>query len=252
MKKTRKPWHEQDEFWSTFAASIFDEERKALAPVEVEQILRLLAIEPSQHVCDLCCGVGRHAVELAKRGFAVTAVDRTRRYLHAARSHARDAGVKIEFVHEDMRQFSRLGAFDAVLNLFTSFGYFKTPGEDRQVIENIHRSLKPGGKLLIDVIGKEILARIFRARDWRPVGNAMMLEERRVINDWGGIESRWVMVKDGRQQEWLFSHRIYAATELRGLVESCGFQDVAVYGSLSGTPYDEKAERLVVAGRTRP
>ena len=143
MKKAKKPWHEQDEFWTAFATSLFDEERKALAPVEVERIVRLLEIEPGAKVCDLCCGVGRHSLELARQGFAVTAVDRTRPYLRAAREQARNMEVKLECIHEDMRRFCRPEVFDVVLNLFTSFGYFDSPDDDRRVAENIYRSLKP-------------------------------------------------------------------------------------------------------------
>ncbi len=249
MRETETPWYEQDEFWETFATSIFDEERHALAPTEVENILRLLAVKPGEHICDLCCGIGRHSLEFAVRGLHVTGVDRTHPYLQTAMGRARNRNLEIEFVEEDMRTFCRPETFDAVVNMFTSFGYFEAPGDNRRVLENIHRSLKPGGKLLIDVIGKEILARIFHSRDWRPAGDGLLLEERKVLDAWGRIEARWTLIKSGRQHEWMFSHRIYCATELRGLLEDCGFREPAVYGNLSGAPYDEKAERLVVVGR---
>lgn len=134
-------WHEQDEFWSVFEASIFDETQKVAAPAEVESILRLLAIEPPR------------------------------------------------------------------------------------------------------------TARIFRPRDWHTVGDATVLYERKPIDDWSRIENRWILVKDGRQTEWRFSHRIYAAIELRRLLEDCGFDEGTVYGSFQGALYDEKADRLVVVGR---
>ncbi|MBN2129914.1 MAG: class I SAM-dependent methyltransferase, partial [Sedimentisphaerales bacterium] len=155
-ERTQGPWHEQDAFWQTFESVIFDQERLDLAPGEVEHIIRLLALKPGDTVCDLCCGVGRHSAELARRGFAVTAVDRTRRYLESACGRAGDGDLSIEFVQEDMRDFCRPGGFDAVLNLFTSFGYFGARADDRRVVENAYRSLRPGGRFLIDVVGKEI------------------------------------------------------------------------------------------------
>jgi len=247
-EQTQGPWHEQDGFWQTFESVIFEEERLALAPAETEHIVTLLALEPEHQICDLCCGVGRHSIELAQRGLAVTAVDRTARYLEAAAQRARDAGLDIEFVQKDMRDFCRPGSFDAVLNLFTSFGYFGARADDRRVVENAHRSLRPGGRLLIDMMGKEVIARIFHRRDWQPAAGGIVLYERKVVDDWSRIENRWILIKDGRQHEWNFSHRVYSATELCTLLGDSGFRGVQAYGNLDGAPYDEKAERLVVVG----
>jgi len=248
-EQTVRPWHERDGFWQTFEPVIFDAERRGLAPKEVEQLIDLLHLEPGQRICDLCCGIGRHSLELAGRGFDVTAVDRTERYLQAARRQAEAANLNIEFVHQDMRNFCREQSFDAVLNLFTSFGYFDARWDDRHVLDNIHRCLRPGGRLLVDVIGKEIVARIFRARDWHRLDDRIVLYERRVVDDWSRMENRWILIENGRQHEWSFSHRLYSATELRELFDHSGFGDVAVYGTLTGKPYDEKADRLVVVGR---
>lgn len=244
-----KPWHEQDEFWDTFAPTLFDAQRRSAAAEEIEHISRLIELPPGQRICDLCCGVGRHSLEMARRGHAVTAVDRTERYLDEAKGTARDEGLRIEFVHADMRQFCRPEGFDVVLNLFTSFGYFDAPHDDRQVIQNIHRSLKPGGRLVLDLIGKEILARIFAPRDWQEVDGTILLSERKVLDAWTRIECRWILLQGSARQEWTFSHRVYSAGELRRLLEDCSFADVQVFGNLDGAPYDQKAERLVIVAR---
>lgn len=247
-QSTHKPWHEQDAFWQTFEATIFDEERKKLAPAEIEAIVDLLALEPGQHVCDLCCGVGRHTLELSRRRYRVTAMDRTERYLDVAHRHAAAAGLDVEFVRDDMRHFCRRDTFDVVLNLFTSFGYFDAQVDDRRTVENAYRSLKPGGVLLMELMGKEIIARIFQPRDWHQTDEGLVLYERTIVDDWSQIENRWILIRDGRRHEWRFRHRVYSATELRGLLADCGFSQVKVYGDLNGAPYDEKAERLVIVG----
>ena len=138
-------WHEDDEFWATIAPILFGRERRDRAAVETAQILSLIGVDAGASILDLCCGVGRHAVELARLGYRVTGVDRTSGYLDEARERAKDAGVEVELVEEDMRSFRREGAFDAVLNLFTSFGYFEDRDDDRKVVRNIHSSLKEGG-----------------------------------------------------------------------------------------------------------
>src|SRR5881628_13799 len=75
-----KPWHEQDEFWEAFGPTLFSERHWSTAPVEVDGIISLLRLQPGMSIVDLCCGPGRHSLEFARRGFQVTAVDRTTRY----------------------------------------------------------------------------------------------------------------------------------------------------------------------------
>jgi SAM-dependent methyltransferase len=248
-QRNGRPWHEKDEFWDAFGQVMFDEHRRALAPAEVEHLIGLLGLRPGQHVCDLCCGIGRHSVELARRGLTVTGVDRTGSYLDTARRRAAEKGLTIEFVQADMREFCRPDAFDTVANMFTSFGYFEDPAEDGCVLRNAYDSLKPGGQLLVDVVGKEVVARIFRPREADRIAGWIIIQERTICDDWNRIDNVWTLIKDGQQYEWRFAHRLYAATELLALFDAAGFQRVRAYGSLAGTPYDERAERLIVVGQ---
>ena len=243
------PWHDQDNFWETFESFIFTSETIAAAPQDVEHAIAMLKVEPGARICDLCCGVGRHSLELARRGFQVTSVDRTKRYLEQARAQAETEGLEIEFVLEDARQFRRPDAFDAVINLYTSFGYFEEPGENVAVLENIYASLKPGGTLLMELMGKEVLARLFQARDWRQEDNAILLEERKVGRNWEYIESRWILFKDGKKYEHTFYPRLYSAVELCEMLSRCGFRAMETSGGLDGSPYDQNANRLTVLAR---
>jgi SAM-dependent methyltransferase len=250
MQKTKeKPWHEQDDFWQTVAPILFTSKRISDANEEVEQLISLLNLQSGLRVCDLCCGVGRHSLELARRGFRVTAVDRTKVYLETARGKANNEGLDIEFLQEDMRSFCRPNSFDAVINLYTSFGYFEDPIENRTVLENIYKSLKNNGKLVMDLVGKEVVARIFQERDWREEEDILILEERRLSKDWGTIENRWIVFKDGKKHEYSFSHRLYSAVELSNLLQECGFKQVDVYGDFDGSQYDHQAKRLVLVAR---
>ncbi len=248
MQETQ-PWYEQDTFWDTVAPTLFTRQRWSDAPAEVEQVVALLEIEPGAHVLDLCCGVGRHSLELARRGFQVTGVDRTRFYLDMAARQAEAEELKVEFVQSDMRSFCRPDAFDAAVNLFTSFGYFEDPEEDRQVAMNVYRSLKPGGAFLIDMMGKEVLARIFRERDWYEEDGMLILQERKITRNWSWMENRWILFKDNTRTELRLSHRIYSAVELASLLTECGFAHVDAYGDLEGGAYDHLARRLVVVAR---
>jgi SAM-dependent methyltransferase len=239
-------WHEDDSFWETAGPVLFTASRWESAPREVEAMVALLGLSPGAKVLDLCCGVGRHSLELARRGFQVTGVDRTTAYLQEARARASQEGLEVEFVQEDMRTFVRPEAFDAVINYFTSFGYFESEDEDRRVVENAYRSLRPGGLLLMDMMGKEILARIFSERGWREEDGMLILEDRQVAPDWSTVYNRWIIIKDGERREVTLTTRQYSAAELSRLLKGCGFERVEVYGDLTGAPYDMEARRLVV------
>ena len=244
-----KPWHEQDTFWEAVEPVLFSRRRRSDAPVEVENIISMLGIRPGAAVLDLGCGVGRHSLELARRGFHVTGVDRTRAYLNKAAHQAKAAGLRVELVQEDMRTFCRPDAFEAAVSLFTSFGHFEDPDEDRHVAMNVYRSLKPGGVFLLEMMGKEILARSFQERTWQEEDGVLLLEERKVRMGWSWIEHRWIIVTGNNRTELRLSHRLYSGAELTSLLAGCDFARTEVYGDLAGRPYDHMAKRLVVVAR---
>jgi len=246
-------WFEDDTLWERLESFLFTQFRsRAITVGEVEQLLRLIQPPPGAAVLDLCCGPGRHALELARRGFQITGVDRTARYLASARAAATREGLTIEFVQEDMRHFQRSAAFDLALNLFSSFGYFEDIGEDLQVLRHLHRSLKPGGQVLLEMAGKEPLARTFQPRTWHrhTERDEYLLEERIVREGWRWIENHWIWLHGAEQQVFTFGIRLYSGAELTDLLVEAGFSDVQLYGSLAGTPYDHTAQRLVAVATT--
>jgi SAM-dependent methyltransferase len=237
-------WHEQDELWETLP--MFGPERIEAAPQEVRQIIALLGIKPGAAVLDLCCGIGRHSLELARGGYSVTGVDRTAAYLQTARQAAAVQGLAVEWVEADARRFVRPNAFDHAINMYTSFGYFEDPDEDLRMAGNILRSLKPGGSLMMDLMGKERLARIFSPRSWEQLPDgSLFLQERAIVDDWTWIENRWILIKDGKRHEFVLGHRLYDGAGLRALFLEAGFASVALYGTMDGAPYDNDACRLI-------
>ena len=244
-----EPWHEDDTFWEGFAPSIFSERRLSFTATEVDSILALLGIEPGARVLDLCCGVGRHSLELALRGFQVTGVDRTRAYLDRAAQQATEEGLDVEFVLEDMRIFCRPDSFEAAISMYTSFGYFENLDEERKVVKNVCQSLKAGGVFLIEMMGKEVLAGRFQERDWFEEDGVIRLEERKITGNWGWTEGRWIMLRGNERVEGNISVRLYSATEIVSLLKECGFCQVHVYGGFDRSPYDHTARRLVTVAR---
>ena len=248
---TEREWKQiqYDRFWELLGPALFSSPRRAAAVDEVTQLLALSGAPAGASVLDMPCGVGRHALELARRGFAVTGIDRTTSYLDQARGAAAAAGLAVELVEADMREFARPEAFDLGLNLFSSIGYFEDPGEDLRVLANFARSLRPDGALVLELGGKEILAREFRQRDWHEADGMLWLEERSLWPDGSAIDLRWILVDDGERDELELTVRLFSAVELRGMLVEAGFGAVEVYGNLEGGPYDETARRLVMIAR---
>ena len=238
-------WFAGESFWAELYAFEFPEAVFAAGEVQVEKAVALSGVEGGAAL-DLGCGPGRHAIALAKRGFSVTAVDLSPFHLARARERAAVASVSIEFVESDMRSFVRPGAFNLALSLFTSFGYFEDRQDDLLVLRNIHDSLKPGGRLVMDVMGKERIARVLEpTTSQKAPGGALLVRRHEIVDDWTRIRNEWIVVKDGRARVFEFMVRVYAGQELKGLLGTAGFVEVRLHGGLDGRPYGFDAERLV-------
>ena len=242
-------WFENEEFWRELYPYMFPAERFLAACEQVDQILALSGCGRGK-VLDLCCGPGRHAVEFAKHGFDVTGVDGSEFLLDRARERARDAGVSVQWLHQDMRRFRGPSTFDLACNVFTSFGYFEDETDDLRVLRNVRESLREGGVFMIDVISKERLA-----RNWKdslvtefPDG-ALLLQRPQLRSDWSRLENEWVLMKDGRSRSFRFEHTIYSGRELKDRLQACGFERVELYGDLAGSAYGVDAQRLVAVAR---
>jgi SAM-dependent methyltransferase len=133
--------------------------------------------------------------------------------------------------------------------MYTSIGYFKDKNDDRKVVLNMYRSLKKGGRLIIETMSKEVLARIFQPRGWSEVGKRIILEERKVSEDWSVVKNRWIVIDEKGKHEFFLDLRIYSAVELGDLLRGCGFTVTGVFGSLEGKAYGPTANRLVVIGK---
>lgn len=241
------PWYEDETLWAVMEPVLFTEARIAHTVNEVDAIKSLCKMQPDESVLDLCCGIGRHSLEFARRGHKVVGVDRTKLYLDKARLKAEEENLNVEFVLDDMRTFYRKQSFDIVLSMFTSFSYFEDHEEQMLVLRNIYSSLRAGGRLFLDSAGKEILARIFLRQSWSEWPHGFLLEERQAIDNWTKMNNKWIFVeRDGTIHRYDVIHWIYSGAEIKEMMENVGFSDIKVFGGLDGRAYDNEAVRLVV------
>ena len=252
-EKRKKEWFDDDMFWEDLYPFMFSEQRFASTPDQVEKVL-VLTKPSGKFALDLCCGPGRCSIALAQTGFRVTGVDRTKYLLDKASINAKAAKVKIEWVQSDMRDFARKDAFDLVLSMFTSFGYFDDKNEDILVLGNIYTSLKPGGVCMIDVKGKENIAMNIQPTTSEVLPDGTKLIQRHeIFDDWTRIRNEWILIRKGRAKIFTFHHTIYSGQELRDRMEGVGFTEVRLFGNLEGDEYGPNAKRLIaVAHKPEP
>jgi len=147
-----------------------------------------------------------------------------------------------------MREIDFADEFDAVINMFTSFGYLESEAEDEKVLGKVAQALKSGGKFLLDVVNRDRLVRDFQAREWHAADEGwLVLEERTFDHLSGRMETRWVCVaRDGVRYERLSSVRLYTTSELRTMLERAGLKVTNLFGDYDGSPYSWDSQRLIV------
>ncbi len=242
-------WFEDEAYWEKLYPFLFQDLEPETAGRVADFVLDMLGATDGD-VLDLACGPGRYALALAKRGCRVTGVDLSPFLLRKAMVRARDEDVEVELLQDDMRHFVRPEAFDLVINLTTSFGYFDDKGDDLRVLENMHRSLRKGGALIIDVMGKEVLARGFLPTTSTELADGRLLVQRHeIFDEWTRIRNEWIVIENDSTTTFRFHLTIYSGRELKDRLLKVGFDDVRLFGSMDGSEYGLDARRLVAVAR---
>ena len=195
-------------------------------------VRRLLRLRKGERVLDIPCGQGRLTVPLAKAGLDMTGVDFNAAYLRAARAAARPAGkgLRARFLRCDMRRIEFDAQFDAAFNWFTSIGYFSDEDE-LEFCRRALRSLRPGGRFLVETINRRWIQKRFIPRGSQKVGGVDVFQRHRWDPSAGRTDDAWTFRHRGRMERHRISLRLYGGAELRALLKAAGFTDIRLYGS---------------------
>ena len=224
---------------------------KESSEAEAGFVIRTLDLEPGDRVLDLCCGTGRHAVPLAQAGLEVTGLDMSEEYLAMARSAAENAGVNVRFVCGDMREIPFRGEFDAVVNLFTAFGYFEDDADDQRVIDGAASALRPGGRLLLDLLNRDWVAANYVRSETREGRDGTVYMEQRNFDPVAGrnhVEFT-VTSPDGAQRKVNHHIRLYVATEISRMIDRAGLTLERSYGGYDGNLLSVETRRMILVSR---
>ena len=211
--------------------------------------VRALGLQKGDRVLDLACGHGRHAVTLAQRGMVVTGQDLNDDYLQMAQEDAAQAGIEIETVHSDMRDIPFSDEFDAVINMFTAFGYFDSDAEDLRVLQAVANALKDGGKLLVDTINREWVLSNYVQNDWHTDDDGNTFLEHRefdLVTGRNRVTFSIVTADGTRRESPGHDVRLYTLTELVRLLDAAGLRPSAAYGDYDGAQYAINTPRMIV------
>jgi SAM-dependent methyltransferase len=216
---------------------------------DAETIAQLLSLSPGMRLLDVPCGEGRIAGRLARRGCMVVGVDTSERFIEVARNRYPEAS----FVRGDMRELRYESEFDAVVNWFTSFGYFDRATNDA-VLAHFARALRPGGRLLLELHNPQRLLRLTElaggavANVIERDGDLMVDRVRYDEAEGRSVTERWI-VRDGRVRKLEFSLEQIEPSRLIERLVATGFREVDLFGE-GGAPFDPEGPRLIAVART--
>lgn len=217
---------------------------------EIDGVVKLLDLRPGDKVLDCPCGYGRHSAELATRGFYVVGCDINPEMLEPALNTTRDLS-NVRFVRKNMVHLDFAEEFDAVVNLFFSFGFFDSDEDNHQVLKNFYRALKPGGRFMMhtDINVPRIVNGTYKLQETRRLKSGRQLEISETCDiENKRLEGRWCLLgPDGSRQELRpYTAAIYTLEDFAEMCEKAGFQNVRGYGDWSGTPLTSESEDMII------
>ena len=216
---------------------------------EVDAVLNFLKPPAGAHILDWCGGWGRHAIELARRGYEVTLLDFAENHIQMAEEASKKAGVALKLVHSDFRYTpSNIGA-DYAINMFTAGIGYLSEEDDFAALRSLHTALKPGARFLLDTMNLFWLVRNYNPNGWHEIveGKVRILETREFDLLTHRNRSKGILWRKGKKDRtYVLDHRVYTACELAKILKAADFGHVASYGDFDGQLLTMSSPRLIL------
>lgn len=217
---------------------------------EVDFVIEALELHPGDRILDLCCGQGRHLIDLMRRGYDVVGVDLSEYMLSKCREAASKEGLEPRLIQVDMRELPFNSEFDAIIIMFNSFGYLESDVENQKALDRISQALKPGGRLLLDhLINRDSIQKRFGwSRSWyeNDAGD-FFLSEPTFDSIAGRMHEREICIRaNGERSESGFDLRIYTYGELEKMLGASGMVIQSVWGDRSYSPFTSESRALEI------
>jgi SAM-dependent methyltransferase len=202
---------------------------------DIDFIIAVCDLEPNARVLDICSGTGRHSIELERRGIRATGFELNSEYVALAEERAKVAGVTPSLMIADVRAVDFGTGFDAAILMWHSFGYF-SDAEDLALLKKVRNALRPGGRLVLEVLNRDYLLDHFRAKAESEVDGVQVVEEREFDAATNRMKSTIIRHETSavvtRRTDW----HLYSLDELSELGRQAALSLVAAYGDLERNP----------------
>ncbi len=240
-------WYE--EWFGEEYKLVYPHRNEAEAREQIEFLKRHIHLSEGAKVLDLCCGCGRHAVELRGLGYDVIGLDLSEELLDLACARASECDLDVKFIRCDMREIPYESYFDLVVNFFTSFGYFADDTDNEKVLSSISKALKPGGKFLIDYMNPDHVASNLTERDEKEISEGLyVIQERWIDTSPRRINKRITLIRDGKESIYRESVRMYSHREMKDMLSAAGLKLTETYGDFTSSEYTQHSPRMILIG----
>lgn len=200
---------------------------------DIDMLIKATGITPSQKILDLCCGQGRHTLELAKRGYSyVSGIDRSRYLIRLARKRGNSMGLSRipKFSEGDARKIRvSSNSLDLITIMGNSFGYFEHEDDDLKVLKEVNRALSSQGMIYLDVTNGEWVKQNYQPRSWEWIDQSLFVcRERHLSEDKKRLICREVIVEveKGVIADQFYAERLFSYADLHQLLEKAGFETI--------------------------
>ena len=245
---SEKNWYEKW-FSNKYYLEIYSHRDEKEVRDIINLIQRYVPLSNNDKVLDVCCGAGRHSIELARRGYDVTGFDLSPYLISQAMeslSSSKEKNLKVEFMIKDMKDFSFGNAFDMAINVFTSFGYFETDEDNFKVFENVFKSLKQGGYFVFDFINPDYLRKTLVSESEDVYDGIKIIQKRYIENN---FVYKDIFIGEEKYTERL---KLYSTDDINAVFKSLGFGILHTFGDYYGNPFArENSRRMVYISKTK-
>ena len=207
----------------------------------IDNLLAYLQPDPNHRIMDLACGKGRHSIYLNGKGYDVTGLDLQPDNVQYASEYANE---RLRFFQHDMRKIFQPGAFDLVVNLFTSFGYFDTKKEHQQTIDAVAQSLRPGGRFVLDFLNPYTVIHNLVPSEKKVVDGLTFYITRSFDGEF--ILKNISFEDGGKHHQYTEKVKAIRRVEFLGYFEKAGLNLLEVFGDYQLSAYHpDQSERLI-------
>jgi D-alanine-D-alanine ligase len=218
---------------------------------EVDYVLTQGAFLAGARVLDVGCGPGRHSLELARRGYRVVGIDPSPTMIAAAVDAAghMDLDPAPEFIRVGGEEFRSAPSFEAAICLFTTLGQMDESGDNAGLLEAVFAALSPGGVLIVEVPNRDWVAANLKVNDRFGGTDEYTAVERHFEPRTNTVTETFNLVSPAERRTFMLRYRVYTVDELRGLLETSGYEVSHFHGSYAAKPFEGRDPIILAVAR---